>query len=143
MRYLRSFLNFNSNQFAKLDALLGPPRYINSGILPRHADIAAALQEATNAAVMALVRRLKRKVPLDKLCLAGGVALNCVTNGLVRQSGEFSDVFIPSAPHDAGTAVGAAFVVHLAKQKSPPERGDSTPYLGPAFNRREILAAVE
>ena len=137
------FLNFNSNQFAKLDALLGPPRYMDSEILPRHADIAAALQEATNAAVMALVRRLKRKVPLDKLCLAGGVALNCVTNGLVRQSGEFSDVFIPSAPHDAGTAVGAAFVVHYAKQKSPPERGNSTPYLGPAFNRREILAAVK
>ena len=109
----------------------------------RHADIAAALQEATNAAVMALVRRLKRKVPLDKLCLAGGVALNCVTNELVRRSGDFSDVFIPSAPHDAGTAIGAALVVHCAKQKSFPERGNSTPYLGPAFNRREILAAVK
>ena len=137
------FLGFNSNKFAKLDALLGPPRYINSEILPRHADIAAALQEATNAAVIALVRRLKRKVPLDNLCLAGGVALNCVTNELVRRSGEFSEVFIPSAPHDAGTAIGAAFVVHYAKQKGPPERGNSTPYLGPAFSRREILAAVK
>src|ERR1700692_705008 len=108
-------------------------------LLPRHADIAAALQEATNAAVMALVRRLKREVPLDNLCFAGGVALNCVTNELVRQSGEFSDVFIPSAPHDASTAVGAAIVVHCAKQKKPPQRGYSTPYLGPAFSRREIL----
>ena len=89
-------------------------------ILPRHADIAAALQEATDAAVTALVRRLKRKVPFDNLCLAGGVALNCVTNELVRQSGDFSDVFIPSAPHDAGTAIGAAFAVHCAKQKRPP-----------------------
>jgi carbamoyltransferase len=137
------FLGSNSNKFAKLDALFGPPRYMDSQILPRHADVAAALQEATNAAVIALVRRLKRKVPLDKLCLAGGVALNCVTNELVRQSGDFSNVFIPSAPHDAGTAIGAAFVVHCAKQKSPPERGNSTPYLGPAFNRREILAAVK
>jgi carbamoyltransferase len=137
------FLGSNSSSFAKLDALFGPPRYMDSEILPRHADIAAALQEGTNAAVLALVRRLKRKVPLDKLCLAGGVALNCVTNELVRQSGEFSDVFIPSAPHDAGTAIGAAFVVHCAKQKTPPERGNSTPYLGPAFNRREILAAVK
>lgn len=137
------FLGFNANKFAKMDALFGPPRYMDSEILPHHADIAAALQEATNAAVMALVRRLKRKVPLDKLCLSGGVALNCVTNGLVRQSGEFSDVFIPSAPHDAGTAIGAAFAVHCAKQKSLPERGNSTPYLGPAFNRREILAAVK
>jgi len=109
----------------------------------RHADIAAALQEATSAAVMALVRRVKRKVPFENLCFAGGVALNCVTNELVRQSGEFSDVFIPSAPHDAGTAIGAAFAVHCAKQKAGPERGNSTPYLGPAFSRREILAAVK
>ena len=137
------FLGFNSNQFAKLDALFGPPRYMDSEMLPRHADLAAALQEATNAAVLALVRRLKRKVPSDKLCLAGGVALNCVTNELVRQSADFSDVFIPSAPHDAGTAIGAALVVHCAKQKAPPERGNSTPYLGPAFSRREILAAVK
>jgi carbamoyltransferase len=137
------FLAFNSNNFAKLDALFGPPRYMDAEIEPRHADIAAALQEATDAAVLALVRRLKRKVPFDKLCLSGGVALNCVTNELVRKSGEFSDVFIPSAPHDAGTAMGAAFVVHCAKQKTPPERGKSTPYLGPAFNRREILAAVK
>jgi carbamoyltransferase len=92
---------------------------------------------------MALVRRVKRKVPFDNLCFAGGVALNCVTNELIRQSGEFSDVFIPSAPHDAGTAIGAAFAVYCAKQKAGPKRGNSTPYLGPAFSRREILAAVK
>src|SRR5665213_2319848 len=137
------FLTASPNFFAKMDAVFGPPRYLDGEILPHHADIAAALQEATDAAVLALVRRLKRKVPFDKLCLAGGVALNCVTNELVRKSGEFSDVFIPSAPHDAGTAMGAAYAVHCAKQKSAPERGKSTPYLGPAFNRREILAAVK
>ena len=134
---------FLSAKSRGLETLLGPPRFPDLKILPRHADIAAALQAATNAAVMALVRRLKRKVPLDNLCIAGGVALNCVTNELVRQSGGFSDVFIPSAPHDAGTAVGAALVVHCAKQKSQPERDNSTPFLGPAFNRREILAAVK
>jgi carbamoyltransferase len=135
-------VGFRWTKFAKLEALFGPRRY-ESKIMSQHADIAAALQEATNAAVLALVRRLKRKVPLDNLCLNGGVALNCVTNDLVRQSGDFSDVFIPSAPHDAGTAIGAAFAVHCAKQKSLPERGNSTPFLGPAFNRREILAAVK
>jgi carbamoyltransferase len=137
------FFGFDSNNFAKLDALFGPPRFMDSEILPRHADIAAALQERTDAAVIALVRRLKRKVPFDKICLAGGVALNCITNELIRQSGDFSDVFIPSAPHDAGTAIGAALVVHCAKQKSRPERGTYTPYLGPAFSRREILAAIK
>jgi carbamoyltransferase len=126
-----------------LEPLLGPPRFQHDQFLPRHADIAAALQEATDAAVLALVRRLKRKAPFDNLCLAGGVALNCVTNEVVRRSGIFSNIFIPSAPHDAGTAVGAALAVHCAKQKRGPERGNSTPYLGPAFNRREILAAVK
>jgi carbamoyltransferase len=134
---------FMSARGPGLEALLGPPRFSNDQFLPRHADIAAALQEATDAAVLALVRRLKRKAPFEKLCLAGGVALNCVTNQVVQQSGAFADIFIPSAPHDAGTAVGAAMAVHCAKRKSPPERGHSTPFLGPAFDRREILAAVK
>jgi carbamoyltransferase len=82
-------------------------------------------------------------VPSDRLCFAGGVALNCVTNDLIRKSGEFSDVFIPTAPHDAGTAIGAAFVVQATKQKTLPDPGSSTPYLGPKFTRREILAAVK
>ena len=138
-----AFIGFQSDKFDRLDAMFGPGRYMDSEILPRHADIAAALQEATNAAVTALVRRLKRKVPSDNLCLTGGVALNCVTNEAVRQSGYFSDVFIPSAPHDASTAVGAAMVVHCAKHKKPAQRGYCTPYLGPSFTRREILAAVK
>jgi carbamoyltransferase len=135
-------IGFQSAAFNNIEALIGPPRPSASKILPRHSDIAAALQEATDAAVVALVRRLKRKVPLDHLCFAGGVALNCVTNALVRQSGWFSDVFIPSAPHDAGTAIGAALVVHCAKGKSRPERGNATPFLGPEFKRREIMAAA-
>jgi carbamoyltransferase len=136
-------IGFQSAKVNRIESLLGPPRDMDMEMLPRHADIAAALQVATNEAVMALVRRLKRKVPLDKLCFAGGVALNCVTNDLIRQSGEFSDVFIPYAAHDAGTAIGAAYAVHSAKGKSSPERGNFTPYLGPAFTRREILAAVK
>ena len=136
-------IGFQFGKLDKLQALFGPPRYPEAEILPRHAEIAAALQEATNAAVMALVRRLKRKAPSDNLCIAGGVALNCVTNGLIQQSGGFSNIFIPSAPHDAGTAIGAAMVVHAAKAKSPLKRGHATPYLGPKFSRREILAAVK
>lgn len=136
-------IGFLSAKQPRIESLLGPPRDPDAELQQRDADIAAALQEATSAAVMALVRRIKRKVPFDHLCFAGGVALNCVTNDLVRQSGEFADVFIPSAPHDAGTAIGAAYAVHCAKQKTAPERGNSTPYLGPAFSRREILAAVK
>lgn len=139
----REFLGTHPDRFARMEAIFGPPRYEDAEILPRHADIAAALQVATDAAVTAAVRRVKRRVPSDNLCLAGGVGLNCVTNEVVRRCGEFANVFIPSAPHDAGTAVGAAFAVHCAKDKRPPERGNATPYLGPAFRRSEILAAVK
>jgi carbamoyltransferase len=128
----------------RLGAMVGPGRYTETEqLLPHHADIAAALQDATDAAVLALVRRLKRKVKSDNLCLAGGVALNCVTNEVVWKSGEFANIFIPSAPHDAGTAIGAAMLVHGAKDNKPLQRGYSTPYLGPAFSRRDILAAVK
>jgi carbamoyltransferase len=139
----QAFLGLHPDRFGRMETIFGPPRHPDSEILPRHADMAAALQAATDAAVAALVRRIKHRVPFENLCLAGGVALNCVTNELVRRSGEFSNVFIPSAPHDAGTAIGAAFMVHCAKQKSSPQRGNSTPYLGPAFKRRDILAAVK
>jgi carbamoyltransferase len=136
-------MGFQSAKTSRLESLIGPPRYEDMAFERRHADIAAALQVATNEAIMALVRRLKRKVPFDKLCFAGGVALNCVTNELIKQAGGFSEIFIPYAPHDAGTAIGAAFAVHCAKAKNQPERGNSTPYLGPEFDRREILAAVK
>lgn len=137
------YLGNSPERYARMEAVFGPGRYEDDEILPRHADMAAALQAATDAAVIAAVRRLKRRVPFDNLCLAGGVALNCVTNELVRRCGEFSDVFIPSAPHDAGTAIGAAYAVHCVKQKRPPERGNATPYLGPGFKRPAILAAVK
>ena len=139
----QGLLGMSPDSHEKLVAVFGAPRNEDSEFEPRHADIAAALQEATDAAVMALVRRIKRGVPFDNLCLAGGVALNCVANEAIQKSGEFSNIFIPSAPHDAGTAIGAAFVVHCATQKKPPQRGTSTPYLGPAFNRRDIMAAVK
>jgi carbamoyltransferase len=136
-------LGFHPGHPARMLAIFGKPRGSDDEMQPRHADIAAALQEATDAAVMALVRRVKRRVPCDNLCIAGGVALNCVSNDVVRKSGEFANIFIPSAPHDAGTAIGAAMAAHGATQKKPLQRGYSTPYLGPSFKRGDILAAVE
>ena len=139
----QGFLGMTPDSHDKLVAIFGPPRDEGGEIQPRHADIAAALQEATDGAVLALVRRIKRLVPFDNLCLAGGVALNCVANEVIKKSGEFANLFIPSAPHDAGTSIGAALIVHCAKQNKPPQRGYSTPYLGPSFNRRDILAAIK
>lgn len=137
------YLGVSPERFERMEAIFGPPRNEDDQILPRHANMAAALQEATDKAVMALVRRVKHHAPFENLCLAGGVALNCVTNEVIKRSGVFNNIFIPSAPHDAGTAIGAAFAVHAAKSKLPPQRGYSTPYLGPAFKRRDIQAAVK
>jgi carbamoyltransferase len=139
----QGFLGMTPESHEKVVALFGPQRYEDDPFEPRHGDIAAALQEATDAAVMALVRRIKRLVPFENLCLAGGVGLNCVANEAVLKSGEFTNLFIPSAPHDAGTAIGAAFAIHAETQKTPPQRGYSTPYLGPSFNKREIAAAIK
>jgi carbamoyltransferase len=124
-------------------ALLGPPREPGSEFLPRHKDIAASLQAATDAAVIALLRRLERSTGTARLCIAGGVALNCVTNALIRQASAFSDIFIPSAAHDAGTAIGAALAVHYAARGTRPPPSGATPYLGPQFDEREVLAAVK
>jgi carbamoyltransferase len=106
-------------------------------------DFAATLQEVTDAAVVALLRRLKRSVKADRLCVVGGVALNCVTNELIRKASSFSEIFIPSAPHDAGTAIGAALAVYCAERRTKPRPSDATPYLGPQFDERKVLGAIK
>ena len=126
-------------QWAKsshLSVLFGDPRGPGAEILPRHADIAAALQAATNAAVAAIARRLKRLTGLDRLCIAGGVALNCITNMLIKESSLFSEGFIPSAPHDAGTAIGAALAMHCSKGGARPKGNDVI-----AFSVRSSVSA--
>lgn len=135
-------IGFQSAKISKCNVLFGQPRR-SAELLPRHADIAAAIQAATNAAVLALARRVKRVTGLDRLCLAGGVALNCVTNTLIKEAGIFSEVYIPSAPHDAGTAIGAALALAGSKDRAAHREENATAYLGPQFTSREILAAVK
>ena len=134
------FPSFNAPGF---EPLLGLSRKDEEEILPRHMDFAATLQEVTDAAVVALLRRLERSVKTDRLCVAGGVALNCVTNELIRKTSCYSEIFIPSAPHDTGTAIGAALAVHCAEGRTKPAPSGATPYLGPQFNERKVLAAVK
>ena len=136
-------LGFPSFDPKGFEPLLGPRRNPEAEILPQHMDFAAALQATTNSAVLALLRRLERSAGGKRLCVAGGVALNCVTNELIRQLGGFSDIFIPSAPHDAGTAIGAALAVHCDERGIRPAPRGATPYLGPQFDERKVLAAVK
>jgi carbamoyltransferase len=135
-------IGFRSLEPRGLDALFGPRRAPDGDFLPHHMNVAAALQDATDLAALSLLRRLEREAPGGALCLAGGVALNCVTNARLAEASAFSDIFIPSAPHDAGTAIGAALVAHCAQRGAKRPTGGATPYLGPEYGEREALAAI-
>ncbi|CAH2805773.1 MAG: Nodulation protein nolO (EC [uncultured Paraburkholderia sp.] len=133
-------LKYRVGDFSPLERLLGPARHKGDPIDRRHADIAAALQASTDKIVLALVDLAVEKAPAEALCYAGGVALNCATNWQILNSAKFRRLFIPSAPHDAGTAVGAALYVHVRVNVS---RDSFTPYSGPRFDPDAIKAALE
>jgi carbamoyltransferase len=120
----------------------GPPRDPETDIEQRHMDLAASIQAVTEDIVLAIGRELHRETGLDRVVLAGGVALNCVANGRLLREGPFSDVWIQPAAGDAGGALGAAlFVWHqLLDRPRPPSRIDHQKgsLLGPAFASSEI-----
>lgn len=147
-------LNIRGPGFEALESVLGPRRLPDEPLAARHFDIAAALQAFTTEAVLALLHDLHHACPSENLCIAGGVGLNCVTNTVVLETGPFRRLFLPPAPHDAGTAIGAALYVHYAdgdhddarhagaRDVRPPEP-QLNPYLGPAYDDGEIVAALD
>jgi carbamoyltransferase len=133
---------FRVPEFAQLEALFGPRRLPGCPILDHHRDLAAALQAATDRAVLAIAEELRAMTCCAELCLAGGVALNCVSNTVVKERAGFERVFVPPAPHDGGTAIGAG--LHLDHRLGgKPAAADHNPYLGPAFGPTEIAAALD
>ncbi|MFM8800678.1 MAG: carbamoyltransferase, partial [Tagaea sp.] len=130
---------------AKFDALFGgPPRTPERRLEQKHMDLAASVQAVLEEVVLKLTRALKREHGLENLCLAGGVALNCVANGKILRDGNWRNVWIQPAAGDAGGALGAALAGHhLFKggARVPlPKSGDrmAGSYLGPAFEQAEI-----
>jgi carbamoyltransferase len=107
-----------------------------------HMDVAASIQAVLDEAVPHLTRGLAKKTGIKNLCLAGGVALNCVSNGKVLRDGAFENIWIQPAAGDAGGAVGAALAaVHLFKaQPRMTSGGDGMcgSYLGPSFSQADI-----
>lgn len=134
---------FRVPDLSGIAAALGlPPRAPGAPLEPEHADVAAALQALTERAVLGLARALHRRTRANKLCLAGGVALNCVANRLLIEQGPFEEVFIQPAASDAGTAIGAATWLwshHLGHPAGAPMRHA---FLGPCFDDAAILAAL-
>jgi carbamoyltransferase len=133
-------LRFRLPSSEPLEALLGPPRS-GGPIAQRHADIAATLQELTDEIMLGLVRRLYDLHPSKALGLAGGVALNCSTNYVLKERGPFEQLYFPPAPHDGGTAIGAA--LQVAALNGDGGRAAHTPYLGPAYSDRDIANALQ
>jgi carbamoyltransferase len=127
----------------KFDSLFGaPPRNPESTIEQRHMDLAASIQVVTEETMMRMSRDLYEKTRMKHLVLAGGVALNCVANGLLLREGPYEDIWIQPAAGDAGGALGAAlFTWHqlLDKPRHTNDRDKQKgSFLGPAFTREQV-----
>src|SRR5215510_14180622 len=126
----------------------GAPRKPEARLTQREMDLAASIQAVTEEVVLRLTRSIARDTGLRNLCLAGGVALNCVANGKVLRDGGFKDLWIKPAAGDAGGALGAALVAyHLYKHQPRLELNGSGDrmngvYLGPSFSQQECEARL-
>ena len=132
----------------RFHALFGqPPRDPESDLKPFHMDLAASIQVVTEDIVLALARSLHEETGAKNLCLAGGVALNCVANGRLLREGPFDNIWIQPASGDAGSALGAALVTwhqHFNQTRTPsPRDAMHGTYLGPAFSNQDICSYLE
>jgi carbamoyltransferase len=128
----------------KFDQLFGGPRRTpESRITRREMDLAASIQAFTEEAMLQMGRHVHRETGEANLCLAGGVALNCVANGRLLREGPFRDIWIQPAAGDAGSALGAALAVQFGHHEVPRpacaglDRQQGS-YLGPAFSEAEV-----
>jgi carbamoyltransferase len=120
----------------------GPPRQPEGRMRQREMDIAASIQKVTEEVVLRLARTAHRELGVDFLCMAGGVALNCVANGRILRETAFRDIWIQPAAGDAGGAVGAALSAWHEYYGKPRvcREGDimKGAYLGPGYSDEEI-----
>lgn len=120
----------------------GPARRPETGLTQREMDLAASIQAITEEVVLRLAKEIRTTTGQRNLCLAGGVALNCVANGKLLREKLFDNIWIQPASGDAGGAVGAALAAYHLMLEKPRSihAGDSMngAYLGPEFSQREI-----
>jgi len=124
----------------------GPPRRPESQLTQREMDLAASVQVVTEEVMLRMARHVHRETGMASLCLAGGVALNCVGNGRLLREGPFKRLWIQPAAGDAGGAVGVALAIHHRVLGNPrtvvPGDAMKGSYLGPAFADDEIEASL-
>jgi carbamoyltransferase len=134
-------LTMTSHKFHRLFG--GPPRDPETRLTQREMDLAASVQKVTEEVMLRLTRSLARTYGIKNLCLAGGVALNCVGNGKVLRDGAFERIWIQPAAGDAGGSVGAALAAyhqHFGRPRRLNGSLDSMQgaFLGPEFSQEEI-----
>jgi carbamoyltransferase len=138
-------LAMTNERFAALFG--GPARAVDAPLSQREMDLARSVQMVTEEIVLRLARTVHRELGIDALCLAGGVALNCVANGRLLREGPFNSVWIQPAAGDAGGAVGAAYVAWHEYFERPraPRTGDamSGAYLGPVYDDDAIRKSLD
>jgi carbamoyltransferase len=141
-----SGLRMTNKRFAAL--FDGPARQPETPITQREMDIAASIQAVTEEAVMRMAHHVHRETGMKNLCLAGGVALNCVANGLILKEGPFENIWIQPAAGDAGGALGAAYSVwHRFLDKERPRSAGTDllrgSYLGPMFSQAQVTGFLD
>ena len=122
--------------------LLGPAREPGSELTTEHENVAASMQAVLEEVYLHVVARLAERTGMPALCLAGGVALNAVANGMIRPTTSFEDVYVQPAAGDSGTAVGAAFYVWNQELGNPRGYVMDHAYTGPAYDDNDIESAV-
>ena len=139
-------LTMTNGRFA--DLFGEPVRPAEGELTQFHMDVAASIQQVTESIVLRIVRSLSREYDCPNLCLAGGVALNCVANGKIESDGGFESLWIQPASGDAGGSLGAALTtyhLHLGNSRTvDPSKMDamSGSYLGPDFSQEEVEAEL-
>ncbi len=138
-------LTMTNHQFDQLFG--GPARQAETEISQREMDIAASIQAVTEEIVLRLAKTVRNEFNVDYLCLAGGVALNCVANGKLLRAGIFKDIWIQPAAGDAGGALGAALAVwhdYLGNTRTAnPNDSMQGSYIGPSYSHAEIEKALK
>lgn len=144
--YAKGLKMIKDHQWEKLFGFA--KREAGDSIEPYHCDLALAIQQVTETVVLKLANEAKKCTNAKYLCMAGGVALNCVANGKLLNAGYFEDIFIQPAAGDAGGALGAALSVHYIyfnNRRTVGEIISTNPavYLGPSFDQKHIRSFIK
>src|SRR5437764_9111572 len=122
---------------------LGAARKPEQPLEQRHRNLAASLQARLEEVYLGMLRKLAERTGLKTVCLAGGVAFNCVANGKIFESTPFERVYVQPAAGDAGLAIGAAYYVWNQKLGNPRAFAMEHAYWGPGFSGAELRASLE